>query len=260
MYSTRCATRTKRTAVAEGAEGAEGGDGADRSDGSERGEATLGERGLRAALLDHMDFPAGWASDSRRTAARRGIGVPQPEEPACRELFESRETTTARAGFARTQTGPFVITVAAAHPGPADARRAVASFRETAATDCATFHTREGPEGNSITVAYEAGEPAEMEPELERLGEDVEPRHPQDIAALRYHRRLEGGSGGTPVIAEVIIVRVGAHTVRVAQTGRDDAGTGSVAAIAARAVEKLEQVCDGRTPTPEPHQPGTTEL
>ncbi|MGP3971300.1 hypothetical protein [Streptomyces sp. 6N223] len=219
------------------------------------GGRVLDERGLRAALLDHMDFPAGWASDSRRTAAERGIGVPRPDEEACRQLFESGEETTARAGFARTETGPFVTTVAAAHAGPADARRAVAAFRQRAATDCATFHTREGPEGNSLTVAYEAGEPAEMRPELERLGADAE-----DSAALRYHRRLDGGTGGTPVIAEVVIVRVGSHTVRVAQAGRDDAGTGSVAAIAARAVEKLQQVCDGHTPTPEPHQPGTTEL
>jgi hypothetical protein len=206
-----------------------------------------------------MDFPAGWASDSRRMAAERGIGVPQPDEEACRSLFESAEKTTARAGFARTETGPFVTTVAATHPGPADARRAVAAFRQRAATDCATFHTREGPEGGSITVAYEAGEPAEMRPELERLGEALGENN-EDSAALRYHRSVDGDTGGTPVIAEVVIVRVGSHTVRVAQAGRDDAGTGSVAAIAARAVEKLEQVCDGRAPNPEPHQPGTTEL
>jgi hypothetical protein len=260
--------RTRRAALAAGlvlacllpaaATTAAGGDGPDAAGGAD-GEPGLSERGLRAALLDHMDFPAGWASDSPRTAARRGIGVPRPEETACRRLFDSGEDTAARAGFARTETGPFVTTVAAAHDTPAGARRAVAAFRETAGADCATFHTREGPSGNSVTVSYEAGEPGAMRPELERLGEDA--RDTEDAAALRFHRRLAGGgSAGTPVIAEVVIVRVGTHTVRVAQAGRDDAGTGSVAAIAARAVEKLEQVCAGHTPTPDPHQPGTTEL
>jgi hypothetical protein len=219
---------------------------------------TLDKSQLRAALLDHMDFPAGWASDSRQAAARRGIGVPRPQEAACRALFESREETTARAGFARTRTGPFVTTVATVHDDAADARRAVTAFREAAAADCGTFHAREGPEGHAFTVAYQAAGPRELRPQLERLGADG-----QDSAGLRFHRRLPGeGSeaGSTPVIADVVIVRIGTHTVRVAQAGRDDAGTGSVAAIAARAVEKLEQVRDGRNPTPDPHQPGTTEL
>lgn len=218
---------------------------------------------LRAALLDHLDFPAGWASDSRRAAAERGFGVPQPLERECRALFDSGQAVSVRAGFARTETGPFVTTVAAAHRDPAAARRAVAAFREQAGTRCATFHDREGPKGDAATVAYEVDRPRAMEPELDRLGQGT-----RDSAALRYHRQLTGGSdsadspavAGSAIVAEVMIVRVGAHTVRVAQAGRDDAGTGSLAAIAERAVEKLELVCAGRTPTPQPRQPGTTDL
>ncbi|MGP4111052.1 hypothetical protein ACTWP5_09080 [Streptomyces sp. 4N509B] len=212
----------------------------------------LTERELRAALLDHMDFPAGWASDSPRAADRRGIGVPRPEETDCRELFDGEEETAARAGFARSQTGPFITTVAAAHEDVEAARGAVADVRDAASGPCGTFRAREGPEGSDVTVAYEAGRPNELGSELERLTATG-----HDSAALRYHRR-EGD--GTPIIADVVIVRVGTHTVRVAQAGRDDAGTGSVAEIAGRAVEKLEEVHAGRLPAPDPNQPGTTEL
>ncbi|MEO3751291.1 hypothetical protein [Streptomyces sp. B6B3] len=222
------------------------------------GTHALDEQGLRGALLDPMDFPAGWASDSRKAAEQRGIGVPRPQEAACGELFESGEEITARAGFARTQSGPFVTTVAAVHESPADAARAVAAFRETVAEDCDTFHDSEGPAADPLTVAYRLGEPDALETELERLGEAD-----ADSAALRYHRKAPEGAaevGGTAVIADVMIVRVGTHTVRVTQAGRDDAGTGSVAEIAARAVDKLQEVCAGQTPTPDPDQPGTTEL
>ncbi len=243
------------------------GGGADPADPADPAEAVdpvgthaLDEQRLRDALLDPMDFPAGWASDSREAAEQRGIGVPRPQEAACGELFESGEVITARAGFARTQSGPFVTTVAAVHDSPADAARAVAAFRETVSEDCGTFHDSEGPADAPSTVTYRMGEPDELDAELERLGGNDE-----DSAGLRFHREEPEGAGaaeagGTPVIADVMIVRVGTHTVRVAQTGRDDAGTGSVADIAARAVDKLEEVCAGHTPTPDPDQPGTTEL
>lgn len=208
---------------------------------------------LRQALLDATDFPQGWASDSWRAAGERGIGVPRPEEPACRGLFDSRAAISARAGFARTPTGPFVTTVATAHGGDALARRALDAF-QAVAEKCATFHTREGPRGETVTVAYEAAEP---DPRL--AGLDGEPA--VEHAALRYRRQPADGADSTAVVADVLIARVGAHTVRVAQAGRDDdGGTGSLAELAARAVAKLRQVAAGATPSPPPRQPGTTEL
>lgn len=216
-------------------------------------EETLDEARLREALLDHTDFPVGWAGDSRRSAEKRGLGVPRPEERSCRELFDSLAGTTARAGFARTPAGPFVTTVAAAHRDTAHARRAVASF-EKAAEQCGTFHAREGPAGDAVTVAYRAAEQA-ADPQLGRLGEES--------VAVRFHRHTGDGSGtraGTGVVADVVIVRVGSGTVRVAQAGRDDGTTGGMAGLADRAVDKLRQVSTGRTPKPTPDQPGATEL
>lgn len=231
------------------------------------GEEGLSERELRVALLDHMDFPVGWASDSPRAADRRGVGVPRPEETPCRALFAgggeddtAEEATRVRAGFARTQSGPFVTTVATTHPDRAAARRAVAELRDAARGPCHVFHAREGPKGSAVTVAYEADRPDALRPELDRIQRlERLSAGDQDSAALRFHRRADDG-GGAPVVADVVVVRIGVHTVRVAQAGRDDASTGSVAEIAARAVEKLAEVCAGRTPTPEPNQPGTTDL
>lgn len=208
---------------------------------------TLGESQLREALLDPVDFPEGWASDSEEAAEERGFGVPEPSERGCRELFDSSAEGTQRAGFAKTQTGPFVTTVATAHASTGEARAALAEFR-AAAERCDTFHTREGPGDRAVTVAYDE----EPRGDPEALGEEA--------AALRFNRRLDGESVGTPVLVEVVIARVGPHLVRVAQAGREDRDTGSLTAIAERAVGKLTEVVRGDTPTPRPDQPGTTRL
>lgn len=222
------------------------------------------DRRVRDALLDAVDLPVGWASDSEREARRRGVGVPQPQEDDCRGIFDSGDSgdsggsggsasaKAARAGFARTGTGPFVTTVVTGYEDTGDARRAVDAFR-TAARECDAFHDEEGPSGDSVTVAYEARRAREVDglKDIRSLGEDS--------AAVRFDRRLEG-QVIVPVLAEAVIVRVGAHVVRVAQAGRDDPGTGSIAPIARRAAEKLAQVARGVTPTPEADQPGTTDL
>ncbi|WP_129840098.1 hypothetical protein [Streptomyces sp. RFCAC02] len=210
------------------------------------GSGALPEPRLRAALLDTMDFPEGWAGDSARSAAERGFGVPEPSERDCRGLFDSAEETTARAGFARTESGPFVTTVLAAHESAAAARAALDAFDDTAER-CRTFHTREGPGGGAATVSYHA---AELD--VGRLGEES--------TAVRFERRVDGPAHGAPVVADVVIARVGAQVVRVAQAGRADRGAGDLAAMADRAVEKLEQVADGQDPLPPAGQPGTTDL
>lgn len=206
----------------------------------------LSEKELRVALLDAVDFPEGWASDSARSARERGFGVPEPTERDCRELFDSAEETKARAGFAKTRSGPFVTTVVAAHEDEGAARRALDGLREATA-ECATIHTREGTSGGA-TVAYEA-----TTLDVDRLGEDS--------TAIRFSRRApEGETGDTRVVADLVVARVGAHLVRVAQAGRDDKGTGDVSDIAETAVRKLEDVCEGRSPAPRRDQPGTTDL
>ncbi|WP_159001452.1 hypothetical protein [Streptomyces sp. SBT349] len=207
----------------------------------------LSERQLREALLDAVDLPAGWASDSEQSAAKRGFGVPRPDEPDCGELFDTTTDPAARAGFARTRSGPFLTTVAAAHQNEDRARRSLAAAREAVDGACATFHAEEGPEGGDVRVAYEA----------ERLDADS---LGEESLAVRFHRRLDGESATTPVVADVVIARVGAQTVRVAQAGRDGADSGDLAAFAERAVEKLEEVASGRSADPLPDQPGTTEL
>lgn len=215
------------------------------------GPQVLDEEGLRAALLDHTDFPMGWAGDSDEQAERRGIGVPRPTEDGCRELFEpaAGEPAVVRAGFARTHTGPFVVTVAAAHGDEAGARAAMEGFAR-AAGQCATFHAEEGPEQNSATVSYTAEE-STSGTDGAGLGEDA--------AVLRFEREA-GDAEEAGIVAEVVIARIGAHTVRIAQAGRDDAAAGGLGELAERAVEKLRQVTDGHTPRPQPDQPGTTEL
>lgn len=223
------------------------------------GEA-LSEHQLHEALLDAVDFPEGWAGDSEESAEKRGFGVPRPTEPACDGLFDFSEgegegeggsdgdgdDTVARAGFAKTRSGPFVTTVAAAHRDAGAAGDDLDAFR-AALDECATLHTPEGPADKAVSVAYDAA-PLEVR----RLGEES--------VAVRFHRRLDGESATTPVVADLVIVRVGAQTLRVAQAGRDDGDTGDVEKIADRAVEKLEQVAAGRVPAPPADQPGTTEL
>ncbi|WP_461033060.1 hypothetical protein [Streptomyces mayteni] len=207
----------------------------------------LSEKELRAALLDAVDFPEGWASDSARSARERGFGVPEPTERECRELFDSAEDTKASAGFAKTRSGPFVTTVVASHEDEDAARGALDGLRE-ATSECATIHTREGSPGGDSSIAYQA---AALD--VDEVGEDS--------TAIRFNRQAEEGeSGETKVVADLVVARVGAHLVRVAQAGRDDSGTGDVADIADRAVRKLEQVCDGRSPAPRQDQPGTTDL
>ena len=206
----------------------------------------LSEQQLQAALLNPVDFPEGWASDSERSARQRGFGVPNPTEDSCKQLFDSKEDTTAKAGFARTRSGPFVTTVLTSHEDAAEARGEFARFREQA-HNCRTIHTREGPRGNARPVAYRA-----EDMDVRKLGEES--------AAVRYERRGGAGTDSGEVVAEVVIARVDSHLVRVAQAGRADGGGQDVEAIAERAVEKLEQVCDGHLPTPSPNQPGTTDL
>ncbi|RKN45660.1 hypothetical protein D7294_04095 [Streptomyces hoynatensis] len=207
---------------------------------------TLSDQQLRAALLDPVDFPEGWASDSERSARQRGFGVPKPTEDSCGQLFDSEEDTTAKAGFARTRSGPFVTTVLASHEDPEEARGEFAQFRAQA-QKCRTIHTREGPRGSARPVAYQASGL-----DVKKLGEES--------TAVRFERRGEAGAHTGEVVAEVVIARVGAHLVRVAQAGREDGATEDVESIADRAVDKLEQVCDGHMPTPSPNQPGTTDL
>ncbi|UED86531.1 hypothetical protein [Streptomyces profundus] len=207
----------------------------------------LGESQLREALLDPVDFPEGWASDSEEAAAERGFGVPRPSENGCRELFDSGADGSQRAGFAKSATGPFVTTVVTAHDGEEAARAALAGFRAMA-DECGTFHAEEGPADGAITVAYDE----EPRGDPERLGDEC--------GALRYNRRLDGETAGTPVVAEVVTARVGAHTIRVAQAGREGRDTGDVNGIAERAVDKLTEVIEGNTPKPRTDQPGVTRL
>ncbi|WP_062205024.1 hypothetical protein [Streptomyces sp. NBRC 109706] len=207
----------------------------------------LGESQLRAALLDPVDFPEGWASDSEEAAAERGFGVPRPSENGCRELFDSGADGSQRAGFAKSATGPFVTTVVTAHDSEGAAGTALSAFRATAA-ECGTFHAEEGPAEGAVTVAYDE----EPRDDPEALGDEC--------GAQRYNRRLDGETAGTPVIVEVVIARVGAHTIRVAQAGREGPDTGSVTRIAERAIDKLTEVIEGNTPQPRTDQPGTTRL
>ncbi|GAA3853498.1 hypothetical protein [Streptomyces sedi] len=211
---------------------------------------SLGEARLREALLDAVDFPEGWASDSEEAAERRGFGVPEPSERRCRELFDSSVDGSQSAGFAKTETGPFVTTTATDHGSTGEARAALAEFR-AAAGRCETFHADEGPAGNAVTVAYEA-QPGETPG---GLGDES--------TALSYRRSLDGEGAGTPVRLEVVVARVGPHLVRVAQAGRDAgdaAEEGELAPMAERAVAKLAEVAGGGTPAPSPDQPGTTRL
>ncbi|WP_059013436.1 hypothetical protein [Streptomyces specialis] len=220
------------------------------------GEA-LSEHQLREALLDAVDFPEGWAGDSEKNAEKRGFGVPRPTEPACDGLFDidggdgaddsdSDSDGVVRAGFAKSRSGPFVTTVAAAHPDAGAAGGDLDDVR-AALDECATFHTPEGPADKAVSVAYDAA-PLETG----RLGEES--------LAVRFHRRIDGETASTPVVADLVIVRVGAQILRVAQAGRDDGALGDVEKIAERAVEKLEGVAAGRVPAPPPDQPGTTDL
>ncbi|SOD64456.1 hypothetical protein SAMN06297387_11722 [Streptomyces zhaozhouensis] len=208
---------------------------------------SLGEARLREALLDPVDFPEGWASDSEEAAEKRGFGVPEPSERGCRELFDSSVDGSQSAGFAKTETGPFVTTTATDHGSAGEARAALAEFR-AAAGRCETFHADEGPAGNAVTVAYEA-QPGEAPG---GLGDES--------TALRYRRSLDGEGAGTPVRVEVVVARVGPHLVRVAQAGRDANDEDELAPLAERAVAKLAEVASGGTPAPSPDQPGTTRL
>ncbi|MDB1088227.1 hypothetical protein PJ985_11700 [Streptomyces sp. ACA25] len=210
--------------------------------------APVDEAGLREALLDQVDLPPGWAADSEQAAAERGIGVPTPREQACLPLFldaaESVEAR-ARADFARTPSGPFLVTTAASHDSEAAARAAVEAFTE-ATRECRTFQTEEGVEEYTVTIVYRA-----TDLDVEGLGDES--------TAIRFHRQPETPDD-PPVITDVVLVRVGEHTVRVAQAGRDDPGTENIEPLAERAAEKLREVSEGRTPLPPADQPGAVDL
>lgn len=206
---------------------------------------TLDEDGLQEALLNAVDFPAGWAEESEEAVTERGLGVPQPKERDCRELFEGSADELARAGFARSHTGPFVTTTAAAHGDVDEAKDALAAA-EVAAEDCTMFHTEEGPAGASVRVAYESA-PLEVD----ELGDGQ--------VALSFHRSQDEDAS-TPVTAEVVVVRVDSHLVRVAQAARADMDAGSVEKVAERAVEKIRQVAKGDTPVPPGDSSDATEL
>jgi hypothetical protein len=208
----------------------------------------LSERQLRAALLDTVDLPEGWAEDSARSARQRGVGVPAPVEKGCRALFDvaADDAGTQRAGFARTRAGPFLTTVVTAHDDAGAARGEMAAFRDAAGA-CGTFHAKEGETKVAYTAADAPDAPDGREPDAETV-------------TVRYERGARDGERDPRVVADVVIARVGEHTVRVAQAGRDDSGAADVTGLARRAVEKLQAVCDGRHPAPRPGQPGTTDL
>lgn len=205
----------------------------------------LDEARLREALLAHTDLPPGWASDSERAAKKRGLGVPEPEDGDCRAVFNGDADAHARAGFARTPSGPFLTTTTATHGDADAARKAVAEFR-AAARDCDGFRAREGPEDDETVVRHRSAKLT-----VNGLGDGS--------AAARF-QRAPASDDEPPLVTDVVLVRVGEHTVRVAQTGADDPATGSAKQLAKRAAKKLAEVADGRAPTPAPDQPGTTDL
>ena len=73
---------------------------------------------------------------------------------------------------------------------------------------------------------------------------------------MRFHRTQEDPEA-PEVVADAVLVRIGEHTVLVAQAGRDDSGTDSVRPLVDRAVEKLREVAEGGSPAPSTDQPGT---
>ncbi|NJQ13863.1 hypothetical protein [Streptomyces bohaiensis] len=209
---------------------------------------SLDEEQLRSALLDHMDFPEDWARDSEQAEAQRGIGVPAPQEANCRALFDGGADTAASTAFARSFSGPFVRTTAAAHDGEGAAEAALENYRRTAEA-CNSFAVVEG-EGHGPTelrVVYNGG--GTEEPSLDDSAAD-------EVAAVRFEREPES-TEAPAVVAEAALVRVGEHTVLVAQVGRDDAGTGELRPMLDRAVEKLYAVQEGRTPEPPTDLDGT---
>ncbi|WP_130797136.1 hypothetical protein [Streptomyces otsuchiensis] len=209
--------------------------------GSSASADALDEDELRQALLDHMDFPEDWAVDSAEAEQQRGIGVPTPQDEACGGLFDSSAPTTASTGFARSFSGPFVTTTAAGHGGEEEARAAMEDFRR-AGEECDSFESVEGAgHGPSeLTVVYRSGEADTV-----TMDDSVA----DEVASVRFEREQESEQA-PEVLAEAALVRVGEHTVMVAQAGRDDPGTGDLKPMVERAVEKLQDVADGRTPEP----------
>ncbi|MEE1928434.1 hypothetical protein V1J52_09555 [Streptomyces sp. TRM 70351] len=208
----------------------------------------LSQERLRLALLSLADLPDGWAADSAEAARERGIGVPEPSGEPCRALFRVAAGARAHARFARTGTGPFLVVRTGSHPDADAAAHALAAFRG-AARQCPAFQVAEGPAGAGGTAGYQA-EPADP------------PRLGDDSAALRFVREPAGGSRVT-VVADVLYVRIGPHTVHLAHAARDgDDGGGAdgFAVLARRAVDKLREAASGRTPSPAESFPGATRL
>ncbi|MGD9482950.1 hypothetical protein WDH52_06745 [Streptomyces sp. TRM70308] len=207
---------------------------------------------LRLAVLSLADLPAGWVSDSDTAARERGTGVPRPPRGPCREVFrDARGGAEARARFARTEVGPFLVTRAGSHPSAADAADAVAAFR-AAVRQCPGFRLV----GHSDAAGPDAAGPARFRAEPVR-----DPGLGQESAAARFVR---GGFGGEPdTVAEVVYVRVGAHTVHLARSGHADHGSpahADLTRLARTAVAKLREVASGRTPEPAESFPGATRL
>ncbi|MBD3930672.1 hypothetical protein IF129_03695 [Streptomyces chumphonensis] len=204
----------------------------------------LTEEGLRLAVLSLADLPAGWAADTSAAARERGIGVPEPGEGPCRVLFRG-PSGGGEARFARTEVGPFLVARTGSHADVDAARGALASFR-AAAGQCPGFQLTEGPRAAGHRVDYHA-----ERAEAPELGDES--------VAVRYVRP---GTGDRPVtvVADVVHVRVGAHTVHLAQSGREDPGGGSIVPFARLALEKLRAVAAGGTPSPAGSFPGATRL
>lgn len=206
--------------------------------------AQLDREKLELALLDLNDLPAGWAADTAKAAKERGIGVPQPGGP-CHRLFDQRAKERAENRFARTETGPFVITRTGSF---ADAEKADAAMDayQAAAEKCEDFRVDEGPEGDTTRVGYRA----------ERLRM---PELGDETVALRFVREGPGDEEMT-VLVDVVYVRLGASGVYLAQAGIDDEDTSEVTPLVRRAVDKLSEVAADGTPEPTRSFPDVTRL
>lgn len=207
------------------------------------GGRTLSRAQTQNALLTVQDFPSGWkAADLDDNQAGGGDSPDdlETDEPRCDKLFDIMDGDAdtndavhdASREFEKGAKGPFVSNPVSAYSGN-NARRALKDFKQ-AGNDCGTFHSKDG----RSTITFKVS-PMTMQ------------SYGDASVAFRAKGTAKGGNAdGRTYDLVLVLARVASSTTGVALMSVDGTDNKAVPAVMKNAVKRLQQVTDGKTPSP----------